>query len=154
MINHKNGDLLNSDADIICQQVNCCGVMGSGLAKHIKDSYPDVYTSYKIFCQDKDPLELLGQVNWSAVPRDGDMVSFANIFGQLDYGNGGTQYTDYTALEKGLLTVYEVAKKHNLKVALPHAIGCGLGGGDWEVVLGIISRIFQDEIECEIWKLE
>lgn len=39
---YYNGDILKSKADIICQQVNCKGAMGAGLAKQIKEKYPKV----------------------------------------------------------------------------------------------------------------
>lgn len=32
---------------LVCHQTNCLGVMGAGLAKQVRDTCPDVYTSYK-----------------------------------------------------------------------------------------------------------
>lgn len=37
------GDILQSDADIIVQQVNCRDVMGAGLAKQIASQYPEEF---------------------------------------------------------------------------------------------------------------
>ena len=37
MVTFHNGNILDSGADIICHQVNCRGVMGSGVAKQIKE---------------------------------------------------------------------------------------------------------------------
>ena len=36
MIIDKIGDILHTEADVICHQVNCKGVMGAGLAKQIR----------------------------------------------------------------------------------------------------------------------
>lgn len=36
------GNILDYKEDIIVQQVNCRGVMGSGLAKQIMNKYPSV----------------------------------------------------------------------------------------------------------------
>ena len=36
MIIDKIGDILHTEADVICHQVNCKGVMGAGLAKQSK----------------------------------------------------------------------------------------------------------------------
>ena len=47
------GDILNITEGIIRQQVNCMGVMGSGLAKQIRNKYPRVYQKYKDFLNDK-----------------------------------------------------------------------------------------------------
>ena len=41
-----SGDILNSGATIICHQVNCMGVMGSGLALQIKNKFPEVFGDY------------------------------------------------------------------------------------------------------------
>ena len=43
MITYKNGDLLESNCNFICHQVNCQGVMGSGIAKQIRNLFPFVY---------------------------------------------------------------------------------------------------------------
>ena len=34
-------------SNVIARQVNCQGVMGSRVAKQIRDKYPEVYTQYK-----------------------------------------------------------------------------------------------------------
>jgi hypothetical protein len=37
--------------------------------------------------------------------------------------------------------------------AIPYKIGCGLAGGDWEVVKGIIVEVFKPtELFVEIWR--
>ena len=33
--------------DVICHQVNCQGKMASGIAKQIRNTYPQVYDAYK-----------------------------------------------------------------------------------------------------------
>lgn len=47
------GDILDITEGIICQQVNCMGVMGSGLAKQIKYKYPRVYYEYSNYLKNK-----------------------------------------------------------------------------------------------------
>lgn len=42
-----NGDLLEANEDILGHQVNCQGVMGSGIAKILRDRYPNLYPEYK-----------------------------------------------------------------------------------------------------------
>ena len=41
-------DILSNKAGIICHQVNCMGVMGSGLAKAIKDKYNPLIKQYHL----------------------------------------------------------------------------------------------------------
>lgn len=47
-----HGDVLNTDCWIIAHQVNCQGVMGGGLARQIKDRYPDAYINYREYIED------------------------------------------------------------------------------------------------------
>lgn len=139
MINIKEENILNATEDIICQQVNCRGVMGSGLAIQIKEKYPEVYEEYKHICCNLKPEQLLGLAQ---IVDCKDGKSICNIFGQLDYGVK-TQQTSYSALWNGLDSIFNTIKsygKHNKKsVAIPYRIGCGLGGGDWDVVYKIIE---------------
>lgn len=51
MIKIIEGNLLEASEDIIGHQVNCQSVMGSGIAKSIRDKYSELYPSYKQFCQ-------------------------------------------------------------------------------------------------------
>ena len=40
------GDLLEGDSKIIVHQVNCMGEMNSGVAKAIRNKYPEVFEQY------------------------------------------------------------------------------------------------------------
>lgn len=46
MIKTINVDILESDCNIICQSVNHQGIMKSGLAKTIKNKYPEIEKGY------------------------------------------------------------------------------------------------------------
>jgi len=155
MIEIKNGDILSCECDIICQQVNCWGVMGSGLAKQIRDVYPDVYDVYMGMCKHQSPYNLLGEVSFVQVRHDPKRI-FANIFGQLNYGRGKGLYTNYDALEHGIKTVAEYANEHNFSVAIPYNIGCGLANGDWNEVYDRIRTVFAGypSVQVEIWRLK
>lgn len=47
MIRYIKGDLLETDAPVIVHGCNCQGVMGSGVAKQIKEKYFTVYEIYR-----------------------------------------------------------------------------------------------------------
>lgn len=54
MVIYKNDDLLLSDCNVICHQVNCKGVMNAGIAKSIRKRYPEVYKVFIVsFCEKK-----------------------------------------------------------------------------------------------------
>lgn len=43
MLKHIKGDIFKSNADAILHQVNCQGVMNSGVAKQVREKYPIVF---------------------------------------------------------------------------------------------------------------
>ena len=128
------------DYPVICHQVNCKGVMGAGLAKQIRERYPFVYTEYKNLCsRNKD---LLGHILISHESGlNGKMI--INMFAQDGYGRD-KRYTDYTAFKNCLevlacnMNAYSCVGHYNT-IAFPYKIGCGLAGGDWYIVLGMIK---------------
>jgi len=133
------GDITKSNAGIICHQVNCRGVMGAGLAKALRAKYP-IYGPYVQLCRGVKPETLLGSTQFVQVSTDPDQY-VANCFGQCNFGRDRVQ-TDYAALEHSLRNVEEFARTHNLSVAIPYGIGCGLAGGDWNTVQAILEDIF------------
>ena len=146
MITHKNGNMLNATENIICQQVNHQGVMGAGLAKQIATKYPKIVEEYRRFCKEHTFREIkedmLVHFFCSEKTDETDEKIIANIFGQEYYGRN-KRYTDYEALEHGLSVVCGVAIRDQLSVAIPHGIGCGLAGGDWNIVYEIIGRLWE-----------
>lgn len=151
MIKIVEGNILDAKEGIICHQVNTRGVMGAGLARQIRDKYPSTYKKYVLYCKSKSVDDLLGDVLFTQEDK-----LIANIFGQKDYGRE-KQQTDYNALRNGFRRVFNRASGRDNKtctysVAIPQGIGCGLAGGDWNVVYGIIEDVFKD-YNVTIYKL-
>lgn len=146
MIKVVKGDILNAPENVVLHQVNCQGVMGSGLAKQIKDKYPIVYEEYKKYCDSfPNKLHLLGLAQFVEIGNE-SIKFFVNIFGQFNYGTHQKQ-TDYVALRQGFETVFNTVnniylKDYKLTIAIPYKIGCGLGGGNWNIVYGMIEEVF------------
>lgn len=147
------GDILDAEENIIVHQVNCFGAFGSGLAGQIAEKWPGCKKKYQLMTESfYDHREaLLGNVCWWNMDKD---RWIANVYGQYRFGRSKTVYTDYDALEKGLEKVEEFASINDFSVAIPHGIGCGLGGGDWEgVVLPMILDIFEkSDVEVKIYR--
>ena len=150
-INVVNGNIFDTHCNIICHQVNCQGVMGHGIAKQVKEKYKGVFNEYKRYCDaHADNREaMLGEALIVDVDYGAAVLAWlvnkerkyiANIFGQLTYGTG--LRTNYKALVLGLEVVANFAKEHNLSVAIPYKIGCGLAGGDWNKVNILIEGVF------------
>ncbi|MEK8127289.1 Appr-1-p processing protein [Paenibacillus filicis] len=142
------GNLLEAAEDLIGHQVNCQSVMGSGVARSLKEQYPTLFNAFLEFCQGKTPESLLGQVQ--TVETGGKVI--ANLFGQLHYGRSKKVYTDYRALGQALSTLKTYAQERSLSVALPYYIGCGLANGDWTIVSKLIDDAFSD-YEVVLYKL-
>lgn len=144
MIKHIKCDIFKSGADVICHQVNCQGVMGSGIAKQVREKYPNNYKNYCIMCKEFKPSELLGRVFCGKVS---DKFIIANLFAQENFGYDGKCYTDYNALRKCLNVVAN--NSSHKTIAIPYLMGCYRGGGDWNVVYQMIEEVFADS-DCEI----
>lgn len=165
MITFRNGNLLNSDCKVICHQVNCMGVMGAGIAKQIRDRWPNVYQTYRDYCvhvllTTSSRHNLMGTCFLSFTD---DKHIIANIFSQYDYSKKGfnTRYTEYEALEEALdnlksqlLDIYGTEEAGKIKIGFPYNFGCGLANGNWDTVLYILHKHFDvDDWNVEIWKL-
>jgi len=154
MIRIVDGDLLESKANIIAHQVNCQGVMGSGVAKAIKKNYPYAFKCYKEYIKENSPELVFGfcQLVPIYLPS-GKPKYIANLFGQFDYGYNGDCYTNIDKLRTAFLALNEFAEEENLTVAMPYKIGCVRGGANWNEVLKMICNIFQN-VYVEIRRLD
>lgn len=146
------GNIFKSGADVILHQVNCQGVMGSGIAKQVKELYPHVYNCYKTKCNEYkyNTSLLLGSIQVCykesyAVDVVEDSQAIVNMFAQDRYGHSSKRHTDYDALRKCLKAV----NKHfaGKSVAIPYLMSCCRGGGDW----GVVSSMIGDELHnCNV----
>jgi O-acetyl-ADP-ribose deacetylase (regulator of RNase III) len=154
MIKIVNGDLLDAKENIICHQVNCQAKMNSGVAKSIRQRFPQAYNEYMIMSEPyvKARLndQLLGMVQFVEIARLEKYV--ANIFGQLNYGYDKKMYTDPLALYEGFKKIRLGAEEHGLSVAMPYMIGCYRGGADWKQVEDLLLTAF-DGYEVTLYKL-
>jgi O-acetyl-ADP-ribose deacetylase (regulator of RNase III) len=161
MILNFNGDVLTADVDIIAHQVNCKGVMGSGVAKQIAELYPSILTDYILICNTKGQ-NCLGHILYS-YPFENRNIIIANLFGQYSYGHEDRVYTDIKALEKCFMSLVNIKneipsfrRKDVVKIAIPYKIGCHRGRENWNNVYKIIENLFSDntDAELQIWKYD
>lgn len=127
-------DILNVKRGIIVHQVNCQGVMGAGLALALRQKYPQMYAAYLKACALYKPEELLGKIQFTKVT---DELTVCNFFAQLNFGTGKVQ-TDYDAFEKCLKKL-AFKTSPDTPIYIPYKIGCGLAGGDWEIIKELLD---------------
>ena len=135
----ENSNLLDVQEGIICHQTNCIGVMGGGIALQIRKKWPKVYTDYREECGifTSKPEHLLGHVQDVLVK---DNLVVANCYGQVFPGKGCM--TDYNAWDTILDKLKDLSNYFNLDLHFPWMIGCGLAGGDWNVMRKKIENAF------------
>ena len=154
MIYWKKGDLLESDCDYICQQVNCMGKMNSGIAKQIREKWPIVYQNYMAKCNFSHPSGyirpelLLGDIQivglWDDYNETKFHQSVINMYSQLNYGYDGRRYTSYDAFWNCLHLIKQVVPKGK-KIGFPARIGCGLGGANWNIISHMIAEVLSED---------
>lgn len=115
---------------IICQQVNCQGVMGAGLAKVIMDKFPIV----KIRYDENFKMNKGFQFGTSDIVVISDNLKVANIYSQDKYGNPSKTKEVYTDKDKLIENIVKISKDFaELPVYIPIGIGCGYGGENWDL---------------------
>lgn len=135
-IEYVKGDLLKAPVNHIIHGCNSHGVMGSGVAKAIREMYPQAYQDYND-TYNSYGLQL-GDIIISVQPNK-QVVH--NAITQQDYGRDNTRvYVSYWAIA-------EVFRKINSwgirEIAMPK-IGAGLANGDWNVISAIIENTLID----------
>lgn len=158
MLKQIDADIMSVTTGNIFQQVNCQGVMRSGLAKTIKEKHPCVEREYLDYCGHvPNPLDRIGSVLKVDINMN---LSVINIFGQLGYstpeerhaaGKTIIRHTEYAALKQAFAYVVKSDLLHsNNLVCFPYLFGCNRGGGDWGIVQELIERYFPHAV---IYKL-
>ena len=159
MIKVIKGNIVEAQTDVIAHQVNCQGVMRTGVAKDIRAKWPKVYNRYrKIYGRYYKFLRCyynLGKCQYISIKSSQNVLPryIVNLFAQDDYGYDGKQYTDLDALESCFANLGVFCEKNNYSLALPYKIGCGRGGADWDEIYKLIQTYF-GKIEVELWNLQ
>lgn len=141
MITCKVGNVLDIPNGIIVHGCNCQGVMGSGIAREIKERFPKVFDVYH-----KGPLRM-GEIIPVMVTEKKWIV---NAMTQFGFGHGKRQ-VDYDAVANAFERTVEFAESlrltgNDLPILFPK-IGAGLGGGDWEIIAKIIDQTVPDSFD-------
>ena len=136
----KHGDILELARqglfDVVVQGCNCFCTMDLGVARQIKQEYPE---AYDIDCTTKkgDP-DKLG--NFTYVETTDNFI-IVNAYTQFYYGTDKV-YVQYDYLGFAFEKIKEKFK--GFKIAYPK-IGAGLAGGDWERISKIINEKLKGE---------
>jgi O-acetyl-ADP-ribose deacetylase (regulator of RNase III) len=149
MIKTITGDMLAGvKAGYILHGCNALGMMGSGIAKAIRDKWPLAYDVYRKEFEDSGLM--LGDV--IPVEVEPGLIVMNCITQQL-CGSDGQKYVSYDAVAECMDRVsFCVKGLHIQKTVNFPLIGAGLGGGKWEVIEPILDHYLTVD-EKYLWKL-
>ena len=135
MLTYLTKDITTVDRGIIAHGCNAQGVMGSGVARFLRDKYPQIFPRYHALCESAKANEdsILGNVDYVTIKDD---LIVANCITQHLYGYDKGKYARPEAIEASLRLVYGTAQNLDLPgprlpIYLPK-IGAGRGGLSWE----------------------
>ena len=138
------GNILEVKAPaIIVHQVNCKGVAGAGLALAIRKKWPDWHKHYQF-----NPPSL-GAIDQYEVEPGIEVCSF---YAQDSFGQGLQTNYDAFLLCLKRLRLALAEKRNPTTVFFPYKIGCGLAGGDWDIVSQFIEDEFPEAVIVELPK--
>ena len=130
---------------VVTHVCNDIGAWGRGFVMAISKRWGNIpkerYTSWRQSGTENGIVFGLGKVQFVDV---GGGVTVANIIGQEGVKrNRGKPPVRYTAIREGLEAVAEFAVQEGASVHMPR-IGCGLAGGNWNVVGHMVQASLAD----------
>ena len=143
-LTYKKGDLLDDDADILVNPVNCVGVMGAGLAKQFKERWPAYFTEYQQLCEEN--------VIKPGVPTLHQRPDESNLLiCSFPTKSHWKLPSNLIMVHKGLqaLSDYIDGTDWEGSIAFPK-LGCGLGGLNWSDVNKLIEIFESAHPELDI----
>ena len=144
--------LTNNKYNIFAHGANCQATMNSGIARDVKSRIPELYHAdleyhLEVGGDHNQKLGKFSMVSYEDEGKPPHKMAF-NLYTQLFYGTERRHF-NYGAFVEALESAIDeaVRKKcydtnnslnNTLNVIIPK-IGCGLGGGDWEIVSEILQ---------------
>lgn len=134
------GDILDSPGlDLIVNPVNTRGVMGAGLARRVKATYPRAFAEYRRYCR-------IGRLG----PGDVLLTTSERLIAHAATKDDWRESSSYDIVRECLISLDQLLNCLAVRtVGLP-ALGCGLGGLDWETV-SWMSQEYLDQPDKDIW---
>ena len=145
--NVRYGDLFSVEEGYIMHGCNAMGVMGSGVARIIRDRYPEAYERYVA----QHPYYILGEV----IPvQVGPTPTVINAITQEMFGMGKV-HADYDAIRQSLKGAQYIIGSGLFdgpkELHMPF-IGAGLAGGNPLQIVSIMREELRDaDIPATLW---
>lgn len=150
----SKGDIFESEAEAYVNPVNLIGVMGAGLALKFKEEFPENFKEY-------NQLSIVGE---TAI----GLLHFHEVTAEENEDYEGLLVINFPTksswknpskleyVEAGLKELVKFLEDEELEsIAIP-ALGCGLGGLNWEPVKALFEKYLNTEdfedLDIEIYE--
>lgn len=144
----KQGNIFETSQPALAHGVNIRGVMGAGIAKTVRQNYPDVYKLYREQCVARE-LSVGDVLPVFSVKGTPNRWIF-NLATQDDPGPSAR----YEWVEESVRKALDLVQNLGLSgIAFPR-IGAGIGGLNWSRVEAIITAeaAKHPSLEIELWE--
>ena len=141
MIKTATGSIFHANVDALVNPVNCVGVMGAGLALAFKQNFPKMFGWYQLKCAEGEVK--IGEVMF--YHTDGPIiVNFPTKHHWKDPSRIEYIETGLKDLRRAITTSHTSDFHIPItSIAIP-ALGCGLGGLEWNEVKPLIVDSLAD----------
>jgi len=171
----ENGDIFNSDADVLVNSVNIKGVMGAGIAREFKKRFPEMYKDYVRACR-RGEIYVLARFEVDLKEPKKHRLIIHKIYDWKPHiwigERNGQKFivlnfptkiywdlpSDYKIIEVGLKwlrdnidSLSEKLGRKVKKIAMPQ-LGAGYGNLEWEKVKNLIEKYLSNiGVEVEVF---
>lgn len=136
-MDRREGDLIElalaGEFDVIVHGCNCFHTMGAGIARVIRDRFPEAYAADRT--TEYGTRDKLGTISTALITRAGARFHIVNAYTQHHWKGAGVK-AEYPAIK----SCFEAIARDfdGARIGYP-LIGAGLARGDWSVIEPIID---------------
>ena len=136
------GDLiklaLEDEFDVIVHGCNCFHTFGAGIAKQIKQTWPEVYEEDKK--TEYGAVYKMGSISYAEVSPS---LIVVNAYTQFGYGGDGP-LVSHISIGVAFQNIKREFGNLGFRFGIPK-IGAGLAGGDWKEIAPFIEEAMKGE---------
>ena len=140
--------LSSKDFQVFAHGCNCFNTMGAGIAKTVKQIFPQVYKADQ--STRKGDKSKLGTIDTISVGDSVNPKFVINAYTQYDF-RGMKPNVNYKAIEKCFVAINDFMTKQQITELTIPKIGAGLAGGDWDKVESILQSVFPDKYTIKVF---
>lgn len=138
-------DLLDfpNGINVIAHSCNTKNVMGAGIARLIKERYPE---AYQADCEAYENSEVaLGLFSFCKLNSD-PHKRIINLYTQNQFGDGRqVNYESfYDSIDYLCKAIGSSPDASKYILGFPFGISCGLAGGNWNIISCMLNEVFQN----------